>query len=687
MTTQIADSRNTFLPNQRCLTPDGQVLIVNGIDAAKIHKGQDTTLYNAGMPLAVNSTFAGTWGTAGAITGTYYYAFRYIDADGIPGDLSVLQSAVAATHSTISYANVPVSSDARVAGRQIFRSLAGENTVLYLDATISDNSTTSTTSTKSDATLATQTELHILAPDGSIFARRFGVPVSWMRNVVYHNNRTFWFVAAKYTEGHAAITNGSATVTIVGGTVTDAMDGRQFVIPGHATSYTIDSVSTGSNTLTLATTFTGTTNLFSLYSVQPAKDEFRRVRWSYPGEPESCYDNDSADLESDQSAGEELIGGFSFNSFMWLLTPNAAYRWSFADNPVAGQIYHTEDRGMLNPRSYCRFENTLAIMDRAGIYLFNGGNANPISNVISDWLRDNVVWDRQEWFHASAYPAEETVKFFVCLDGSRYPRHSVCFNYRTLRWWWEEYPWEIASSATVPIAGKREIIYGGECDRTTMHGRFADIPTDDRDLSARYAVASATPMSCTVTADWAAESYLIGSAIAVVAGKGKGQIRRIYKANATSGRIEIDRPWTTSLDTTSYVALGAVHWMLQTKVFETLADTQQKAAVGVYVDPTDNAASFDVKLYYNHRQTAVLSERSYDSQRGLKVFKDRADIECQIARTQDNKEFDGWHDFPIEAGFESGRHAKARYQQFGVEGFQSRDRIVVHGIDVTGVAG
>lgn len=686
MTTQLATGRNTYLPSNRCLTPDGQVLIVNGLDAAKIHRGSEGTLYNAGMPLAVNGSFAGAWGTAGAITGTYYYAFRYIDADGIPGDLSVLQSAVAAAKSTISYTNLPVSSDARVAGRQIFRSIAGENSVLYLDVTVDDNSTTSTSSVNSDATLSASTELPILAPDGSVFARRFGVPVSWMRNVVYHNNRTFWAVASKYDEGNAQVTNGSATVTIVGGTVTDAMDGQEFVVAGHATVYTIDSVNTGANTLTLSVVYAGTTNLFASYSVQPPKEEFRRVRWSYPGEPESCYTNDAADLEADQSAGESITGILSFNSFLWIATPNAFYRWSFADNPVAGQIYHTEDRGMLNPRAYCRFENTLAVMDRAGIYLFNGGNANPISNVISDWLASNVVWDRQEWFHASVYPAEETVKFFVCLDGSRYPRHSVCFNYRTLRWWWEEYPWEIASSATVPVAGKREIIYGGECERVTLHSKYADMPTNERDLSARYAVASATRVSCTVTADWSAASDLIGTAIAVVAGKGKGQIRRIYGANATTGRIDVDRPWTTSLDTTSYVVLGAIHWLLATKVFETVP-SGDGPGIGVYVDPTDNTASYDIKMYYNHKTTPVNSLRTDDNQFGIITTKNRPDIECWIARDQTGGEFDGWHDFPLDSGFDAKIHAESRYQQFTVEGFQARDQIVVHGIDVNGVAG
>ncbi len=684
MSTNIATGRSTFLPSNRCLTPDGFVLIANGLDPAKIHKRTDTTVYNAGIPLAVNGSFSGSWGTAGSISGTYYYAFRYIDVDGVPGDLSVLQSAVASSHSTISYSNIPVSSDARVAGRQIFRSTAGQSLVLYLDKQIDDNSTTSTTSTNSDTTLQAATALAINAPDGSVFARRFGVPPAHMRLPVYHNNRSFWLVSAKYTEGHCEVTNGSATVQIRAGQVTADMDARKFKVDDYATEYTIDSVNTGSNTLTLTENYGGTTNKFANYSVHAARIEGRRVRWSYPGEPESCYTNDAVDLEAEQSAGEDLTGAISFNSFLYLFTPSACYRWSFADVPVNGNIYHTEDRGMLNPRTYCRFENQVAVMDRTGIYVFNGGNANPISNVITDWIAENVVWDNSEWFHASAYPAEETVKFFVCLDGSRYPKHSICFNYRTVRWWWEEYPWEIGASATVPVASRRELLVGGENERILIHDRYADIPTHDREVAARHAVTSASYDSVVVTVDWATESDLIGAPLAIVSGKGKGQWRTIVGASTSTGRIKVDQPFLDVPDTTSEVAIGGVHWLLSTKVFEASPEADSPH-VGVFVTPTDHDASFDLKFSYNHRTTFVNSDRGDTSHPGILRTKDRPDVECQIGRDQDDGEFTGYYSVPLDTGFDGRAHATARYQQFTLEGFQSRDPVLVHGIDVAGV--
>jgi len=692
MPTSLSTTRSVDEPSSRVLTARNDVLIANGLEAVKRDDGISSALENAGIPLAVNGSFTGAWGTAGSISGTYYYAFRYIDDEGIPGDLSELQSDTAANESTISYSNIPVSSDSRVSGRQIFRSTAGQSTELYLDVQIDDNSTTSTSSTKSDATLsaATNTRLRINAPDGLVNARRFGVPPDHMGHLAYHANRVIASGSVPYSVGHAIVTNGSATVTIVGGTVASVMDGRKFNVQGSTAEYDIDSVNTGANTLTLSVNYAGTTDKFAPYTVHKGKAEWRRLRFTYPGEPESWYTNDAVDIDADYSAEQRVIAHYSFNSFVYVATQTRTYRWTFANDPAIGDFYPTEERGLLNKRCYCYVENYVACMDREGIYLFNGGTANPVSNVISDFLREKVFWHNAKWFHAASIPSEETVKFFVCLDGSRYPRHSVCFNYRTLRWWWEEYPWPIASSVSVPVASRKEMLYGGPQEMVLIGSKYADLPDQQRDLSARYSVSAATQLSVTLSSpDWLEEADVALGPIAIVSGRGKGQTRQVLGANASTGVVKIDRPWNIQPDTTSKAVLGAVPYLMATKVFEVLPGSEAPG-LELTVTPTDHDASLDVLNYYNYRATATdLSQRSL-SEGEWKVTEGRPEAEFNIGRTQTvgsmtDAEWDGNVRFPLELGHDGRGPATVRHLQIEVQGYQARDQVVLHGLDVNGV--
>lgn len=687
MPTSLSTTRATDEPSSRVLTARNDVLIFNGLESVKRDDGIASALETAGIELAVNGSFNGNWGTAGAITGTYYYAFRYIDDEGIPGSLSELQSDAASSNSTISYTNIPLGTDSRVAGRQIFRSTAGQNTELYLDVQINDNSTTSTSSTKSDATLTavTNPRLRINAPDGLVNARRFGVPPNWMGHACYHSNRVIASGSTAYTKGHAIVTNGSATVTLVGGTVTAAMDGRKFAVRNSTAEYTIDSVDTGANTLTLSTTYAGSTDLFASYMVHYGKEEWRRLRFTYPGEPESWYENDAVDIDADYSAERRVVASFSFNSFVYVATATRMYRWVFANDPAIGDFYPTEERGLLNKRAYCYVENSVACMDREGIYLFNGGVANPISNVISDWLRKNIFWHNARWFHASSLPSEETIKFFVCMDGSRYPRHSVCFNYRTLRWWWEEYPWPIASSASVPIAVRKEILYGGPQEMILLGGKYTDLPDQQRDLTARYSVSAATQMTVTLSSpDWLEETDVALGPIAIVSGRGKGQQRQVLGANITTGKIKIDRPWNIQPDTTSKAVLGSVPYLLATKVFEVLPNSSAPG-MELTVTPTDHDASLDLKLYLNYRDLPTdQSQRTFEDG-NYKTVNGRPEVEVNIDRDQATGEWDGNIQFPLEAGHDGRGPTPMRYVQVEVEGFQARNQVVLHGLDINGV--
>ncbi len=162
------------MPLCGAVTPDGKLLLANGLDAPRMYDGLGT-LYNAGVPAGPTPTISSSGAGGGASAGTYTVAVRYIDKDGIPGDLSTVATRVATANQQFDWSGLTDSSDARVTHKELFRSLVGVSTVLYKVATITD-ATTTYTDTLSDATLGANTALPILNPDGTVYARQFGVP-------------------------------------------------------------------------------------------------------------------------------------------------------------------------------------------------------------------------------------------------------------------------------------------------------------------------------------------------------------------------------------------------------------------------------------------------------------------------------------------------------------------------------
>lgn len=90
-------------------------------------------------------------GTAGALTGTYYYKVTYVTADG-ETELGTVASVVLSAQRA-SLTNIPVSSDPKVTSRKIYRGVAGNSTNFFLVTTLADNTTTTYTDNTEDNAL------------------------------------------------------------------------------------------------------------------------------------------------------------------------------------------------------------------------------------------------------------------------------------------------------------------------------------------------------------------------------------------------------------------------------------------------------------------------------------------------------------------------------------------------------
>ena len=192
MPQSLATGRSPYFPPSFVRSNMGDMFISNGIDEILRWNGTTSAAQSAGITAPSTAATVASSGS-GSITGTYYAYVRFGDADGNFSSLSPISTVHSpASKAQIDYSSVPVSSETRVTLRQIFRNTNGQTDVYYLDATISDNSTTTATSTKTDAQLLTSTALPILNADGTINANRFTPPPDHKAYIANLHDR-FWY--------------------------------------------------------------------------------------------------------------------------------------------------------------------------------------------------------------------------------------------------------------------------------------------------------------------------------------------------------------------------------------------------------------------------------------------------------------------------------------------------------------
>lgn len=679
MTDTLKSNLSKEMPLTFSHAATGETIVVNGLDQPQRWDGITSGLENAGIPAA--DTCAAALSGTSTITGLYGYAVRFLDDESQPGNISDLSTFTAASDALVSYSSIPVSTDGRVTQRQIWRTTAGQTTTLYLDATIANNTDTTATSSFLDDALAARTALPVLTARGKLNARRFGVPPNHKSSVVSHQERTFWAVDAVIDEGHIEMTSGSVTCVVVGQDVTTKLATRKLSIRGHGTVYTVSTASTTPNSVYLSTAFTGPTNLFSKYTIRPAASERNLIYWSELSESESVPATNAIRLRQEEGDQTELTAQMSLGSFLWEMTSKRMYRWSFQTHPVDdGQIWPTAHRGCLNQRCFVQVEGMAYIMDKRGIYQFNGGTARPISQIIQNLFRSKggIAWDRKKWFHAEHFPAEETVKFYVCLDGNKYPHHSICYHYRKPAWWIEQYPWAVSSSAIADVGSDERLCIGSSAERIMLTSE-GTLDGPKLGLTSRGDITSATHTSVTVSSPIFSASDIVLCPIQIVKGRGKGQTRIIFKANATTGRLDIDRLWTVKPDANSKYQIGGIDWKYRTRWFR-YQDSEEQISRNIRVGftPTDDAANMDIRYLESHKSQPVNMDGN-SQEFGIAGTLGSPDLEVDLQTCTS-----GWNKLSIDNSSEF-RGPSPRFMAAEIRGVQNKDLIVIHELGIDGV--
>jgi hypothetical protein len=596
--------------------PNNVVLLSNGIDPLQRWDSATGVLEAAGVPAPtdpVGGTILDGTASDNAAGALIYALCRFYDNYGNVSDLSPIGEGVGGytTITSFRYDHVPLPTGpyaSKVVGRQLLRNVPGEAQVFYVDIDTADLTGTTFTSHQSDdptvGTLQAQTAVPILDGSGNILANTHGFPPSHKAVTAPYLGRVFATAEVTYGDGHVVVASYSDKVQGVGTSWPLNFAGRHLFISNPPGEYAIKSVDVVDQIITLTSVYNGPSDNFAIYGIRAAASEWRLIYYSPSNEPESWPPTYALSLQDD---GDEITGLMQLGSFLYILEHKHIYRLTFLTDPaVDGAIFLSSRRGCLSQRLWVQAEATAYMFDELGVHAFSGGNSQPISDPIQDLWRDNsdspliINWnaDTSLW-SCSCNSQHTTVRFFVALTGSRYPRHALCYNYRNNRWWIEEYRRPVCSTGEMVIGTKSQTVAGLDAnslvalDVSYVDGSRGIVPTLTGTVTAR------SPCSLT---DGAAKftDEVVNMDVGLTMGRGKGQQRRIVAVTNDGTRLATETPWKIAPAVGDRYRIGAIKWQWKIGWFRLLDDaTAQNARdVEVLYQPLDHGTC-DVQLYYN----------------------------------------------------------------------------------------
>lgn len=587
-------------------SPEGVVLAVNGIDPALRWDGYAAGFTAAGVsPPDPTAALLLTFFGAGPITGTYSAFVRFVDAFGnVSNPSQFAPAATAAGAAGVTYTGVPLPTQPTVVRRQILRNTAGQQSTFYVDVDTPDVVGTTFTSTTPDAVLSGNEAQALFDTDGTALFNRYGVPPDTAAVATMHLGRVWYLAITPYGEGSIAVVNNSTFVVGTGAEWRTGFAGRFLHVLGGDAPYEIAACDPIAGTLTLAQPYRGFTDPYAAYSIQPDPTILNNVYFSEAGLAEAVAPTNALAIRED---GDRLVTAVPLNSFLYVFKRRSAYRITAQTDPAAdGYIFDSVNRGSAGPNSWVKADGIAYMLDEQGVYKFDGHDATAISSPVQDFFRGTnrdgfrINWKNARFFHALHCPKEETVRFFLTINGGYLPRYALCYATKLDRWWLEQYPFPIGASTLGrlgrPTAGwtasPDQPFVGGQGGRVYAYG--PDSLDGPQAWQPGYAgvVVGTGPYTITPAAPVGAEA--VGAALVVASGRGMGQTRVVVAVRA-NGDIEVDQPWLVFPAPGDSFGVGGVGYTYRTNYLE--------------YSPNDAQDGFFIQMGFQPQQwgTAVVS--------------------------------------------------------------------------------
>ncbi len=444
---------------------EGNILFATGLHRAQRWRGVEGFTEDVGINAPETSCSIAAVDNSGTnIRGSYDAYVRFIDDEGIASSFSPLAQVEAtdASYDNIAYTSIPTSSESRVTERQLWRNTDGQSVTFYLDVEVTDNSQTTATSTNTDVQLQAKTAMRFKTVKGYPNANRFGVPPTNMSVVQFYCDRSWWSVPAEYSEGSVVIVTDEVTVTGTSTNWSSNMVGSQLWTPGGEANI---SAVNSTTELEMETTLPAASPASS-YKILPDSTEYDAVYFSENGEPESVHANNKIVTYPD---GDRMTALMPVYGYLFLLKSAHIYRINTCSDPRSDtNVELVAERGCLNHRCWARAEGMAFIIDRQGMYLFNGTTTQSISGPIQDYMRDTINWSASKWFHVTHDKRRELIMFFVALNSDTRAKHVLTFDYRNQRWALESHGTNLHSSCELLLSEAPRVAAGTGDETTTQ---------------------------------------------------------------------------------------------------------------------------------------------------------------------------------------------------------------------------
>jgi len=545
-------------------------------------------------------------------SGRYQAFVRFVDKNGIPSDPSPISTDTLLVNAPyVFYRDVEKPTDPNITRRQVFRNIDGSSDAFYLDIDTTDLTSSTLVSYNTDAQLKLKFGQAVWDDNGYNLFYLYGRPPSDKPYIAEYNSVIFAAGKREYREGVVSVVNGSTSVQGVGTSWTPAFIGMKITL-GNAQYPVIDCVK-ATQIITLGKAYEGPTNPYLKYSIEPYYANGNLMTWSTPGFPESWPIRNQLQLPED---GDDITGLVVFDNSMWILKSRSVYQFSYTSNPgIDGDYKPASSRGCINQRCAVQVQNVCLMLDRVGVHVFKGSlprvqyqtNTTPdhLSLPIGDmfrfegtWLRIN--WDADKcWWHGVHCQEMKTVRWYVTMQGFDLPQHAICYDYLMDRWWVEEYPFPITSSCQGTQLIGRPLLGGpngqvlqpdlGPLDMVDAPGTRIAV---DEAYSPVTLLLQETPPEC------------VGTSIAIVAGRGRGQCRKVL--SQAGNVVEVDNPFLVLPDSDSIVQVGAIPYYLKSpEVMKLKIETSKPHAFGFQFEAT----SVDLEAYVTITQDGTKVRR------------------------------------------------------------------------------
>jgi hypothetical protein len=687
-TKTILSGIDRYAPVTFARATNGYVYMASGLAPVMKWDGVKHTAIPAGVPAPTQAvTIAGM--NPGTIDGTYTAYLRFLDADDNPSNLSPVSTEISVTDvAKLVYTNVQVPTDKRVRRRQLLRNTSGQALTYYVDIDTADLFSTTFTSTKDDNALSLEEAVPLFDDEGRSIATRFGVPPNDKPIIVFYNGRLLMGGEIVYEQGHIEVTNGSASAVGIGTAFDDAMIGRFLYVVGGSRTYEISAVNEATQTLTLLETYRDATDLFAPYAIRSPPAQRTLLYFSEAGQFDAWPATNAFDVGGSDDLEEEVTGLVSTQSFIYVVQRRHIYRVSYHEDPlVDGGAFMAARRGCVNNRCWVHVDGWTYMLDDRGIHRFDGSDAvEDLSWQVQDlfWLDRlpgelRVNWSAYRLFHASHHRDQATIRWFVAFSGDYMPRHAICYSYKVEQFWIEEYASPIGASELIKLAQPISAVASSSARAFALAFGQLDV-TDSEAGDTRGIVDDSGPMWISdADATWPTAG-VVGAPVAIVAGRGKGQVRSIYAASA--GRLWVTQPWLVQPDDTSTYQIGAVAWKWSGSWLRWVRDEDnQPRRVTVHFQPLKRENEADVRIFtdYNKEPDVWALDWPTTEAEGDGVVL-TADSPDAVANLTQNKGFvqlrlDDWSELSSWQG-----------ERIAVElrGFSGRDPVRIYEINVEG---